>query len=106
MNNKTILLDIDGFLLEEKPTFEKCLAKPLQDAVELTNDLVKNGYIVILWTARGWAEYKMTKHQLASHGFYYDELLMGKPIALVYADDKSVKTIQELREKLGLDVKG
>ena len=106
MNNKTVLLDIDGFLFEEKPTFERTFATPLKDAVEITRLLDNNGYTVILWTARGWAEYKMTKHQLDSYGFRYHELLMGKPIALVYADDKSVKTIQELREKLDLDVKG
>jgi hydroxymethylpyrimidine pyrophosphatase-like HAD family hydrolase len=101
--NKTILLDIDGFLLEEKPTFEKCLAKPLKDAAKLTEDLTFSGYTVILWTARGWAEYKMTVQQLNDYGFRYNELLMGKPIALIYADDKSVKTIQELREKLNLN---
>lgn len=100
---KTIVIDIDGFLLEEKPTFERSLAKPLVGAIDLTRDLLTNGYIVILWTARSWAEYEMTKKQLYNFGFSYNELLMGKPATLVFADDRSVKTIDELREKLGLD---
>lgn len=101
--NKTIVIDIDGFLLEEKPTFERSLAKPLDGAIKLTRDLIKQGYFIILWTARGWAEYHMTANQLAQYGICYHSILMGKPAALVFADDRSVKTIDELREKLGLN---
>lgn len=101
--NKTVVIDIDGFLLEEKPTFERILARPLKGAVELIKELYEKEYTVILWTARGWAEYEMTKKQLNDYDIYYSVLLMGKPIALVYADDRSVKTIDELRQRLGLN---
>ena len=101
--NKMVVIDIDGFLLEEKSTFERALAKPLAGASELTKDLNENGYIIILWTARGWAEYAMTIEQLNNYNIRYDQLLMGKPAALVFADDRSVKKIDELREKLGLN---
>lgn len=103
MTNKTVILDLDGFLFEEKPTFERCLAKPLKDAKYLTHKLFSLEYNVIIWTARGWAEYEMTKKQLDDYNIYYSELIMGKPIAIVFGDDRSVKTIQELKDKLEIN---
>ena len=51
--------------------------------------LKENGNVIILWTARGWEQYKITKKWLDDHGFNYDQLLMGKPIVDLFIDDRA-----------------
>ena len=51
--------------------------------------LKKNNNIIILWTARGWEQYRVTKEWLDKHGFVYDQLVMGKPIVDLMIDDRA-----------------
>ena len=51
--------------------------------------LKNNNNIIILWTARGWEQYRMTKTWLEQHGFVYDQLVMGKPIVDLMIDDRA-----------------
>jgi len=87
--NKTIAIDVDGTLCTEEKTFERPLAKPLPYAQEALALLKKNGNVVILWTSRGWEQYRVTKEWLDKHGFIYDILLMGKPIIDIIVDDRA-----------------
>ena len=82
-------IDIDGTLCTEEKTFERPLAEPLPGALEALNALRKNGNTIILWTGRGWEQYKITKKWLDSHGFPYDQILMGKPIVNIFIDDRA-----------------
>ena len=92
---KRFVFDIDGTICDEKPTFEKCLAKPKKDVIDIINDLYSRGNFIILYTARGWAEYKMTKKWLESYEVSHDLLLCGKPIYDVWVDDRSLNVIRE-----------
>lgn len=51
------------------------------------------GHVVVLWTARGWDEYKMTERWLSDHGFRYTQLLMGKPIGNLVIDDRAKRFV-------------
>jgi ribonucleotide monophosphatase NagD (HAD superfamily) len=84
-----ILIDIDGTICTEESPSDRPLALPLPGAIEGVNRLVDAGHTVILWTGRGWDQYRMTKHWLDEHGFRYDQLLMGKPIANLIIDDRA-----------------
>ena len=91
IKNKTISIDIDGTICTEEKTFEKNLAKPLHGAVEALKMIKDNNNTIILWTARGWEQYKSTKFWLDSHDFVYDQLVMGKPIVDMMIDDRARK---------------
>lgn len=84
-----IFIDIDGTICTEESPFDRPLAKPLPGALETINRYVEMGHTVVLWTGRGWDQYRTTKAWLDEHGFKYDQLLMGKPIANLIIDDRA-----------------
>lgn len=88
LKSKVLAIDIDGTICSEERTFERPLAKPLDGAVEALMMLKENGNTIILWTARGWEQYRVTKHWLDCHEFVYDQLIMGKPIVDMFIDDR------------------
>ncbi len=100
MIEKTIVIDIDGVILEEKPTFERSLAYPIEGVAKKLQTLYDQGYYIILFTSRGWAEFWMTEKQLADWGIVYNQLIMGKPIAKYYVDDRGLSSLEELCKKL------
>lgn len=87
---KTLRIDIDGVLFEELPTFERTLAKPLE-GYKTINRLKDLGYTIVLETARGWSEYRMTVDQLARYNIRYDQLIMGKFPSDYAIDDRGIK---------------
>lgn len=98
---KTAVIDIDGVICEERPTFERSLAEPLAGARDEVDRLADAGYRIVLHTARSWSEYEMTERWLHDHGIYYDVLVMGKPVADIVVDDRSVKSLEEAVNGLG-----
>lgn len=88
---KTIMVDLDGVICTEERAFERPLAEPLPGAREAIQKLRDAGCIVVVYTARGWAELRTTEKWLADHGIGYDGLLMGKPIADVWIDDRAIR---------------
>ncbi len=89
LKNKVLAIDIDGTICSEERTFERPLATPLPGALEALNLLKSNGNTIILWTGRGWEQYKVTKMWLDDNGFPYDQILMGKPIVDLIIDDRA-----------------
>jgi ribonucleotide monophosphatase NagD (HAD superfamily) len=87
---KTIMVDLDGVLCTEEQFHDRPLAQPLPGAQEALRRLRAAGYIVVIYTARSWGEQRMTKQWLADHGFDYDGLHMGKPVADLWIDDRAV----------------
>ena len=77
----TIMIDLDGVISTEERVFDRPLAKPIDGAREALQRLKDAGHTVVVYTARGWPEYKVTKHWLDQHGMAYDAIHMGKPIA-------------------------
>jgi trehalose-6-phosphatase len=88
---KTIMVDLDGVLCTEELFLERPLAQPVAGAAEALRKLRAAGYIVVIYTARTWAECRVTERWLKDHGFEYDGLHMGKPVADVWIDDRAVR---------------
>jgi hydroxymethylpyrimidine pyrophosphatase-like HAD family hydrolase len=86
-----ICLDLDGTLLEEKPTFQRSLAKPLPGAVESVNKLYNDGHQITIFSARSWSELEMTEATLNQYGFKYHYLLLGKVGYDVFVDDRAIR---------------
>jgi uncharacterized HAD superfamily protein len=86
-----LIIDIDGTICEENRQFSRSLAKPLPNAVKSLKALKKKGYILILYSARTWAEYEMTLNWLKSYDIPFDQLILGKPEGDYWIDDRAIK---------------
>ncbi len=90
---KTYCFDIDGTICTNTDgDYEK--AEPFISRIEQINKLFRDGNRIIYFTARGsttgvnWE--KLTESQLMSWGALYHDLILGKPYADHYIDDKSI----------------
>ena len=85
-----ILVDMDGVICTEEKTFERALALPIPGAREALEQFLRDGHEVIIYSARSWAELKMTQQWLTDHQIPYSGIHLGKPIADVIIDDRAV----------------
>jgi len=98
-----ICFDIDGVLATTVEDLDYMEAGPIQENIDLANKLFEDGHYIVLYTARGsetgidWFE--RTEKQLAGFGLRWHKLVLGKPAADYYVDDKLV-TIEQLKELL------
>jgi hypothetical protein len=89
----TYCFDIDGTLCSQEPT-DYMLATPYEERIRRVNELFDQGHVIKLFTARGsksgvdWSV--ATKTQILSWGLRHHELILGKPHADFYIDDKAV----------------
>jgi trehalose-6-phosphatase len=88
---KTIMVDLDGVICSEEQFFNRPLAQPIPGAREALQKLRAAGHTVVIYTARSWGEYRVTRSWLETHGFEYDGLHMGKPVADVWIDDRALQ---------------
>lgn len=89
--------DIDGTLCT-KTDGKYDLAEPFQERIAVVNALYDAGHTIKLFTARGsttgidWRE--LTERQMRAWNVRYHILMMGKPEADIFIDDKSVNADQ------------
>jgi phosphatidate phosphatase PAH1 len=96
------VVDIDGTICHTDLGRDYQDAVPYLKRIEYLNQLYDNGNIIVYFTARGMRRtnnnvdkakelfYDLTKSQLLSWEAKYHELILGKPSADVYLDDKSI----------------
>ena len=103
----SIMVDLDGVISTEERVFDRPLAKAIPGAREALQELKEAGHTIVIYTARGWAEYNYTKAWLDQHDIAYDAIQMGKPIAHVWIDDRAIRfrdwrqTLEDLRGDYG-----
>jgi len=67
---------------------------PYRDVIKKVNQLYDEGHTIKIFTGRGstsgidWRE--LTENQLKSWGVKYHELIMGKPEADIFVDDRGM----------------
>lgn len=88
---KTIMVDLDGVICSEEQFHDRPLATIIPGAREALARLRAAGYVVVVYTARSWGEYRVTKKWLDDHGLEYDGLQMGKPVADLWIDDRALR---------------
>ena len=90
-----ICLDIDGTLCTNTDG-RYAEAVPYAEVIMQVSRLRSAGHRIILYTARGsttgidWREF--TVAQLEGWNVQYDELVMGKPTADIYIDDRAMNS--------------
>lgn len=84
-----IVVDLDGTILEERPTPEKPRAVPLPGAVIALNNLYEMGHIIIIHSARANCDLELTLKQLDEYGIKYHHVVLGKPAGDIFIDDRA-----------------
>jgi histidinol phosphatase-like enzyme len=89
---KVFVIDIDGTICtQDGANYDR--AEPIQNIIDVANQLYSDGHEIIYFTARGsttgidWHD--VTESQLKSWGVKYHKLILGKPYADYYIDDKA-----------------
>ena len=100
-------VDIDGTICSPTIGRDYENAQPWQDRIDLINKLYDDGDYIIYFTARGMGRFagdpdagakasailfELTKEQLDSWGCKYNELILGKPHADYFIDDKGINS--------------
>lgn len=89
-----ICIDIDGTILytlyHPKRKIPYTVLSHNQKMVDKINDLYEKGNQIILHTARHWDKLDLTISQLKDINVKYTTLVMGKPVADFYVDDKAI----------------
>ena len=89
--NGVIAIDVDNTVMETDghPDYENPRATP--GALEFCNKLVKMGYKIDFFTARSHDYYAMTHRVLTELGFKFRRLIVAKPFADYYIDDRAIR---------------
>lgn len=90
----TLCIDLDGTICSKTENHKYHLAIPNEEMISKVNRLYENGNYIKIFTARGMVSgmefKKLTTEQLKVWGVKYNELIMNKPSADFYIDDKSM----------------
>lgn len=96
--------DIDGTICTTSGT-QYAAAVPILGRIAQINKLILEGHEVIYFTARGSStgiDYtKLTQRQLQSWGAIYTKLIMGKPGADFFIDDRAISDSDYFNDELG-----
>ena len=101
MGKFTYCFDVDGTLCTKDCNYED--AKPFVDVIDNLNKLYDDGNKIIIFTSRGYLSGRdwrdLTEAQLNTWGVSYHELIMGKPHADIFIDDRAIN-IDDWRGKI------
>jgi uncharacterized HAD superfamily protein len=100
-------IDIDGVITDKLSwsfvdSYERMYKmlmniKPNKRGIKAVNKLYNKGHIIILHTSRLWHDFKATTEWLKKHKVKYHTLVMGKPTADYYIDDKNLSMEEFLK---------
>jgi len=101
-SNKTAVVDVDGTILTT-PGRDYSNSQPKMEVVKGLRELKKAGWYIILHTARGMGrsngDIESVREQVTQEitsfcerfDVPYDELILGKPWAKIYIDDRGLR---------------
>ena len=110
--SKTYCIDIDGTICSPTVGRDYHKATPWKDRISKINKLYDEGNTIIYFTARGMGRFAgdpdaatkaaailtdLTKDQLKSWGCKYHTLILGKPHADYFIDDKGINSDEFFR---------
>lgn len=87
---RTLCVDIDGVLAVPRADLKYAECEPIPGAADALRRLRDRGFFVALFTGRHFNRLGETRGWLERHGIPYDHLVMGKPTARYYIDDRGI----------------
>lgn len=97
----TYCFDLDGTICTDSDGLYS-FCKPILERVEQVRRLYQSGHTIIIHTARSRMREFVTLDQLSEWGVPYHHLVMGKPKADLYIDDKGVEADDFFSDSFGL----
>ena len=92
MKLKTYCFDIDGTICSTNCEYKD--AEPFISVITYINKLYESGNEIIMFTSRGTKSginwYDFTKNQIDTWDLQYHKLIMDKPQADVFIDDRAI----------------
>ncbi len=88
---RTIVIDIDGVIARISDNLDYSNSDVVVGAKEALEELKRRGWIIVLFTARHFNHLRTTKMWLERNKIPYDHLVMGKPTARYYIDDRAIE---------------
>ncbi|MEK6884869.1 MAG: hypothetical protein AABY22_34880 [Nanoarchaeota archaeon] len=91
--SKTICIDFDGVIHQyNRPSFRGLPPDPPVDGVkEALDKLQKLGFEIVIYSAREKNQKKFIKKWLKLYEIKYNKLILGKPKAVMYIDDRALR---------------
>ena len=101
------VIDIDGTICSPIKGRDYTVAEPWIDRIDKVNKLYDEGHEIVYFTARGMGRFDgdpnasvkasallfdITQNQLKSWGCKYNDLILGKPHADYFIDDKGINS--------------
>lgn len=90
IETKTICIDIDGTICSQESPENYSDAIPLDGAIDTLKKIKKEGFNIVLFTARHFNHWETTKKWLKKYNIVYDQIVFGKPTAIYYVDDRAI----------------
>lgn len=87
----TIAVDFDKTLANTSGYPDYNILDPLDDAVESMQQLKKDGWKLIIYTARSWHDYNLVKAWLKMYDIPFESICCGKVFAKYYVDDRGLQ---------------
>jgi hypothetical protein len=91
---------MDNTLCEERPSGERCLARPFPRTVDLVRRAAAEGHRVVIYTARPWTDWRVTVKWLEDHGVPFAAVVCGKLNFDFFLDDRADPSPDKLEEYL------
>ena len=91
-----VVVDLDEVLCKATPWWDYANAEPIRENIEKVNKLYDMGYGIWIHTSRFECDREVTEWWLREHGVKYHRLIMGKPWATHYIDDKNCLSLDEV----------
>lgn len=93
------LVDIDGIICHNGDHSQFATPIILLDNIRRINELYDQGNEIVMYSARHYNDAFVTRSMLDKAELRYHSLLLGKPSADVYIDDKAINFVPELGNK-------
>lgn len=90
---KWLAIDFDNCIAHNSGYPDFIPSEPLPFCVDALNEIVKNGYKIIIHTARPWADYDNIEKWCNTHHIPFRRIVCGKLLAKYYIDDRNLNTI-------------
>jgi len=89
--SRTLAIDLDGVIAKVREDLDYANCEVIPGAREALNALREKGWLIALHTARHFNHLTTTREWLERNNIPYDHLIMGKPTARFYIDDRAVE---------------
>lgn len=87
---KWVGVDFDGTIVKTSPPDYK-LGEPINGAREALTQMANDGWKIVIFTARPWADYTLIEDWLKEYLIPFRRIICGKPLMRFYIDDRNIE---------------